>query len=40
VSETVAIKMLGVQKAGNLQETTELSHLLEKTQKFARAITA
>ena len=32
--------MLGVQKAGNLQEKTEFTHLLQKTQKFAKAITA
>ncbi len=32
--------MLGVQKAGNLQEKTELEHLLQKTQKFTCAIIA
>jgi hypothetical protein len=30
--------MLGVRKAGNLQETTELAHLLKKTQTFTCAI--
>ena len=40
VSEITAIKMLGVQKAGNLQEKTEFTHLMQKTQKFAKAITA
>eukprot|EP00978_Attheya_sp_CCMP212_P042934 scaffold271170_cov67-Attheya_sp.AAC.1 len=40
ISETNGRKMLGVRKAGNLQEKTELAHLLKKTQQFTCAIVA
>ena len=40
IAETTGRKMLGVRKAGNLQEKTELEHLIQKTQKFTCAIIA